>query len=445
MERGKLNIMRGVLRGASLGALGLALFGAPRALIYSANAVAVPGSARIFTAFATMRDAPPAPIFIVHTPLRGISPIDKVAIVQGAAGFHPTNNSVPFPDRITSLSRPLAAGDEIQIHLFYKVVLSSQEAISDTIPFQEVLPPIVRSTDPLPFAFQISPEMLTGGTLEYRIFAYRFQNGVAVSTAAYPPEAVSNLNAAVVVGVSAGASPMFDLAAGGRIELFQGNPNVGNSYLDIPAGLLAPGTEISFNQLPLSNSIPYCPISGLSNPVSVYALGPPKVNFNGNLLVSVSYPDFIYPKGQDGIIDGTSFPETSAGLAYYDGFSWRKLGGRVDPNLNTVTALVGEFRCIAVVPMGALSPEERRPPQRIITPNGDLSNQAAVFDFGGSFEEVEVNIFDITGHRVCSLRGVGQQSWYGRDDSGKIVESGVYIYQYKLDGKRVSGVIAVAK
>ena len=54
-----------------------------------------------------------------------------------------------------------------------------------------------------------------------------------------------------------------------------------------------------------------------------------------------------------------------------------------------------------------------------------------------------VEIFDITGHRIRTM--VDPFEWNGRDDSGKVVESGVYIYQYKVDGERVSGLIGVAK
>jgi gliding motility-associated-like protein len=91
-------------------------------------------------------------------------------------------------------------------------------------------------------------------------------------------------------------------------------------------------------------------------------------------------------------------------------------------------------------PVNSLSPEDYRPAKKIITPNGDGINDEA--DFSGLAEEVK--IFDITGRKIRSVSaGTGQ--WDGKDDDGSVVESGVYIYQFKVDGTLVSGVIAVAK
>jgi flagellar hook assembly protein FlgD len=68
-----------------------------------------------------------------------------------------------------------------------------------------------------------------------------------------------------------------------------------------------------------------------------------------------------------------------------------------------------------------------------------------VFSFFDPVASVRVEIFDVNGRRVRSLTGVGTVPWDGTDDSGDIVESGVYIYQYTDSGKRISGVVAVAK
>ena len=64
----------------------------------------------------------------------------------------------------------------------------------------------------------------------------------------------------------------------------------------------------------------------------------------------------------------------------------------------------------------------------------------------------DVHLFDVKGRRVRHITAPTAACeipntfcWDGKDDSGKIVESGVYIYQYTSQGERVSGVIAVAK
>ena len=55
----------------------------------------------------------------------------------------------------------------------------------------------------------------------------------------------------------------------------------------------------------------------------------------------------------------------------------------------------------------------------------------------------KVTILTSRGARVKSLQWPFQ--WDGRDESGRLVESGVYLYQYKKDGETISGLFAVAK
>jgi len=45
----------------------------------------------------------------------------------------------------------------------------------------------------------------------------------------------------------------------------------------------------------------------------------------------------------------------------------------------------------------------------------------------------EIKIFDITGRKIRSV-SAGTGKWDGKDDGGTIVESGVYIYQFTVDG-----------
>ena len=97
-----------------------------------------------------------------------------------------------------------------------------------------------------------------------------------------------------------------------------------------------------------------------------------------------------------------------------------------------------------MVSAAPITAEGARPTQKIITPNGDGTNDLALFSFDHD-ESITVEIFSVQGHRVRSLIGAGQLSWDGRDNSGEIVESGVYMYQYKYKGSRISGLIAVAK
>jgi gliding motility-associated-like protein len=185
-------------------------------------------------------------------------------------------------------------------------------------------------------------------------------------------------------------------------------------------------------------------LGNLGTPVAVYRLdAQPRIP--GTVLFSLLYPDFVFPQGQDGVLDGTTSREDRASVLWWDGFRWRRLGGAIDSLRNTITARLGFFSYMAIVPAAPISPQDRRPFERIITPNGDGVNDTAVFSLGDVNQNVRVQIFDATGHRVRTLNSLNTIDWDGRDDGGRIVESGVYIYQYEVDGQLVSGLIAVAK
>ncbi|OGR84198.1 MAG: hypothetical protein A2901_05845 [Elusimicrobia bacterium RIFCSPLOWO2_01_FULL_54_10] len=81
-----------------------------------------------------------------------------------------------------------------------------------------------------------------------------------------------------------------------------------------------------------------------------------------------------------------------------------------------------------------------RPPQTVVTPNGDGINDLAVFGITGSFE---IKIFNIKGKTVRTLEN--NNAWDGRNDDGDLVESGIYAYKVKASGVKVSGMIAVAR
>jgi hypothetical protein len=96
----------------------------------------------------------------------------------------------------------------------------------------------------------------------------------------------------------------------------------------------------------------------------------------------------------------------------------------------------------AVFPVGNLSDDDYRPKEKIITPaTPDNKNDFAAFGALGPADIV--NIFNVNGHRIRQLKN--DSIWDGKDEDGKIVESGIYIYQIKLADKIVSGTIVVAK
>lgn len=387
--------------------------------------------------------APSAPLKLQHTPIPSVSRVTKDVIVIGEAGeevppvlpsfserFKPESDFGPPESRRVRMRLQFRGDPEISAQAFG--------------PVQE-LPPI-EGPDPLAFAFQISKSSVTVGTLQYRLVAERIQyaGGVVavLSQTTFPPTTPSDPDPWLSVGITANAAQVFG-PEGGRISLPDGNPVDGQSAIDIPTGLLQAPTVISIDEIALDN--PLLPsLTGMAQPVSVYQLAA-NAPIGGYLQVSVLYPDFVFPQGQVGLLGSSGVPETHASLVWWDGFKWRPLGGFVNSNTNTVTVRTSVLSYFAVVPAAALAPADRRPTEKIITPNGDGVNDVAIFSFGDLASNVKVDVFDMSGRRVRTLMSAFTQSWDGRDDGGDIVESGVYIYQYNVDGMRVSGLIAVAK
>jgi gliding motility-associated-like protein len=177
----------------------------------------------------------------------------------------------------------------------------------------------------------------------------------------------------------------------------------------------------------------------------IFKLTPNGTRFLKNIDLTLLYLDTDNNGIVDGLLDldgNATIEEAKLKMFWWDGFKWRLVNGTQtqDITANTVTVKTNHFSYYALFPVNSLSPEDYRPAKKIITPNGDGINDEA--DFSGLAEEVK--IFDITGRKIRSVSaGTGQ--WDGKDDDGSVVESGVYIYQFKVDGTLVSGVIAVAK
>lgn len=383
-----------------------------------------------FAAGVTTGGLPPSDIRIRHTPLTRASPITQQVLILGEAGADLPVLPPPYSTRRTTASDPVTS-PSVRVRVFYRFVPS---LINPTGPETEIGP--IEGFDPTAFAFEIDRSSVTEGFLQYRILAERLDsNGTVIGGTFFPSlEPYVNLN------VAANASEVLGVN-GGRIALQDGNPEDGESALDVPAGILGAPTTVSFDEVPLNS--PLIP-PGLLNPVNVYFLSADAA-FNGLMQLTLLYPDFTYPFGRDGIVDGMGIPVANLSIVAWDGFSWRPIGGQGNFRSNTLKIRLGKLGFVAIMAGGPLAPEDRRPPQKIITPNGDGHNDTADFNIGGLADNVKVEIFDITNHRIRTIYGSTTLSWDGRDENGKVVESGVYIYQYEADGKRISGVIGVAK
>ncbi len=396
---------------------------------------------------------PTSPVKIKHKPLTNLSHIKKrKIIIMGEAGQDLSPKDRPFESCNTPFSDPGQPSDrQVRVRVFYRFVASTDPLDTNSVPLIEL--PAIEGRDPLGFAFEIPTSSGTNRVLQYRIVAEQLKlvGGVPTVNGAartFPETTTADPNPLQNVNILSNASALFG-PDGGRFILGDSNPADGETTIDIPSGLFGSPTTLSVDEVSLTASEDGPAQANPIIPAGIDAISVFNISsdapIRGFVKISLLYPDFEYPAGQDGVVDGTNIQEKNLRIMWWDGFMWRPLGGTVDTQRNTVTVRTGVFGTFAVVAAPPLSPEDRRPMEKVFTPNGDGKNDVILFSFGDLSEDITVNIFDITGHQVRTLHSQSTSQWDGRDDSGKVVESGVYIYQYEVDGKRISGVCAVAK
>lgn len=95
----------------------------------------------------------------------------------------------------------------------------------------------------------------------------------------------------------------------------------------------------------------------------------------------------------------------------------------------------------------SLDKNSYKPKEKIFTPNGDGVNDTISFPNLDTEKNVTIRIFNVNGKKIRTLGY--PYVWDGRDTSGKLLESGVYVYQFKInaDGNSeyISGTIVLAK
>lgn len=231
-------------------------------------------------------------------------------------------------------------------------------------------------------------------------------------------------------------------ADGGKIGVPNGNPNAGQTTLELPAGALDKPVSITVTEVDPTDpaALPANAYAiGDEKPVAVYKFTPDGLVFNTMPTLRLLYQDV----NKDGIVDGTSTQVDKLRVFWWDGYEWRLIGGTVDPSTNLVSVPIKHFSLYALFAAN-ISDNDYRAKERIITPaTVDGKNDFATF--GNISSGDVITIFDVTGRRIKQIRDT--YIWDGTDDSGSIVESGLYIYQIKTTSrsKVISGTIVVAK
>jgi flagellar hook assembly protein FlgD len=110
-----------------------------------------------------------------------------------------------------------------------------------------------------------------------------------------------------------------------------------------------------------------------------------------------------------------------------------------------ISGLLWAFGSQSLGPVSLLSVSPR-----IITPNGDSLNDVVFFQFDGDLSGLPLSsgVYDINGAKVTELSLVLNNtalSWDGRDESGRYVTSGAYVYAIQIGNKTVNGTVVIAK
>lgn len=236
---------------------------------------------------------------------------------------------------------------------------------------------------------------------------------------------------------------------GGKIILPDGNPDDGEVMVDIPEAALSKDTKITIEQITDLNRIPDLSDTDDWQPVVIYSFTQEGARFKKAVTMTLLYFDLDNDgRPEDWKGKEMEFNESQLACYWWDGITWRPVGGRIDSDSNIATIKVNHFSYYGLFKARPMGISEYRPEERIITPAYvDGKNDVAYFS-GLSGQNTTIRIYDITGKKIRTIDGEPYE-WDGKDDDGNIVESGVYIYQFKanINGKKtlVSGTIAVAK
>jgi len=237
----------------------------------------------------------------------------------------------------------------------------------------------------------------------------------------------------------------------GKLVVPDGNPDDGNTMIDIPSGALLVPVDITITQKDV-NSVPQRSFGNIDKdrPFMVFEFSPEGLHFAKPVKLTILYLD-VDNDDKVELPDGTetNIKPEDLKICSYDGFEWRLIGGILDKQNHTLSVYIDHFSFYAIFAQGAMSAADYRPKEKIITPATiDGINDYAGFD-GLNGSDFSIKIYDINGRKIRTINSPDMPRWNGKDDSGNIVESGAYIYQFKadVDGnmKLISGTVIVAK
>ncbi len=170
---------------------------------------------------------------------------------------------------------------------------------------------------------------------------------------------------------------------------------------------------------------------------------------NYDTQTEITNPTFNFPIMQITLAYTPTGDDVS--IYWFNGIEWVKttsLGGSSGDVVTFTGARIGRFQVRAASHASGLILTRVYP--RIISPNSDGWNDKVVFEFDNpSAAAMSGKIYDLSNAFVAELvPGLTPDStlvWDGKDEGGKTVPGGIYLYQIDQDGTPASGSVVVAR
>ncbi|MBI4397450.1 MAG: hypothetical protein HY548_10170 [Elusimicrobia bacterium] len=221
------------------------------------------------------------------------------------------------------------------------------------------------------------------------------------------------------------------LKTGNTFESPHLEPSSGYTSLVFPDGVDVPEVRLKF--LGQGPDVP--PLSAAAYELSI----PGRNSFTKPAELTLAYLDSDGPDGNgDGRPDGSDVEEGDLKVFWHDGSGWRMIGGVVDPEKNTVTAMVRPQWAMFALMKGSLEGGRGKAARETFLSPAltDGINDLAVF---GS-DAREVTIYDANGQVQFHEKSSGENAmvWDGRSERGSLVPSGAYIARVQAADGSVS-------
>jgi len=219
-------------------------------------------------------------------------------------------------------------------------------------------------------------------------------------------------------------------SSGGRITLYDSNYADPETYLEIPQNAISQPVSVNFAQVDTSVLLPANMLPGV-----VY--GPIVTVSVSGLPQKVSLPITCSVVYSENKLNG--YDEQKLKMFFYDGIRWQYVDSKCFSDKNVVEGKITKngYYGLFVVDLSLID-------KKIFKPQAIVSTKSKALFLGiNVFPNFEIKIYDVKGRKIRTIKNTDE--WDLKDDNGKIVPSGVYIYTYTVGGETYQGTISVIK